>query len=43
MDGKELDALDSSFKNACSQLPNDKNSEYILKTAQTLAHRLLAK
>jgi CO/xanthine dehydrogenase FAD-binding subunit len=43
MDGKELDALDSSFKNACSQLPNNKNSEYILETARTLARRLLAK
>ena len=43
MDGKELGAVETSIKNACSQLPNNKNSEYILETAQILAHRLLAK
>ncbi len=43
MDGKALDMLESSIKNACSQLPNHKNSEYILETAKTLARRLLEK
>ncbi len=43
MDGKDLDTLEISIKNACSQLPNRENTEYILETAKTLAHRLLEK
>ena len=43
MDGKALDTLEMSIKNACSHLPNHDNSEYILETAKTLARRLLEK
>jgi CO/xanthine dehydrogenase FAD-binding subunit len=43
LDGKDLTVVESSIKNACSHLPNNKNSEYILNTSQTLARRLLAK
>jgi CO/xanthine dehydrogenase FAD-binding subunit len=43
MDGKVLDTLDLFIKNACSQLLNHENPEYVLETAKTLAHRLLEK
>jgi len=43
MDGMDLTGLESSIKIACSQLINTKNHYYILKTAKTLALRLLEK
>jgi CO/xanthine dehydrogenase FAD-binding subunit len=43
MDGKALETVEISIKNACSQLPNNNSSDYILETAKTLACRLLEK
>jgi hypothetical protein len=43
MDGNDLGKVELAIKNACSQLPSNKTSEYILETAKTLARRLLEK
>jgi CO/xanthine dehydrogenase FAD-binding subunit len=43
LDGVDTRGLESGIKIACSQLPNNNNSEYIQKIAKTLALRLLEK
>jgi CO/xanthine dehydrogenase FAD-binding subunit len=43
MDDGDVTQIESFIKNACSQLTNNKNYEFVLETAKTLARRLAEK